>query len=190
MTAPVLSLRDLRTYFHAESGLARSVDGVSLDVYPGETLGVVGESGCGKSVTALSVLRLIRPPGRIEAGSQVLFDGRDLLTLPERELRAIRGNRIAMIFQEPMTALNPVFTVGDQVAEVVRVHGAGSRKEAWARAVEMLAGVGIASPAERASQYPHQLSGGMRQRVAARGARPRRAPAPPRRSGRRRGRRG
>ena len=165
MTAPVLSLRDLRTYFHAESGLARSVDGVSLDVYPGETLGVVGESGCGKSVTALSVLRLIRPPGRIEAGSQVLFDGRDLLTLPERELRAIRGNRIAMIFQEPMTALNPVFTVGDQIAEVVRVHERTGARVAWARAVEMLAAVGIPDPERRAKEYPHQLSGGMRQRV-------------------------
>jgi oligopeptide/dipeptide ABC transporter ATP-binding protein len=165
VTAPVLSLRDLRTYFHAESGLARSVDGVSLDVYPGETLGVVGESGCGKSVTALSVLRLIRPPGRIEAGSQVLFDGRDLLTLPERELRAIRGNRIAMIFQEPMTALNPVFTVGDQIAEVVRVHERTGARVAWARAVEMLAAVGIPDPERRAKEYPHQLSGGMRQRV-------------------------
>ncbi len=167
MTAPppVLSIRDLRTYFHTAAGTARSVDGVSLDVRPGETLGVVGESGCGKSVTALSVLRLIRPPGRVEAGSQVLFEGRDLLALPERELRAIRGNRIAMIFQEPMTALNPVFSVGDQIAEVVRVHERASRKAAWARAVEMLAAVGIPDPERRAKEYPHQLSGGMRQRV-------------------------
>ncbi|MDF1504986.1 ABC transporter ATP-binding protein [Roseisolibacter sp. H3M3-2] len=162
---PVLSLRDLRAYFHTDAGVARSVDGVSLDVHAGETLGVVGESGCGKSVTALSVLRLIRPPGRVEAGSRVLFEGRDLLALPEHELRAIRGNRIAMIFQEPMTALNPVFTVGDQIAEVVRVHEKASRKAAWARAVEMLAAVGIPDPERRAKEYPHQLSGGMRQRV-------------------------
>ena len=165
MTAPLLSIRDLRTYFRTSAGVARSVDGVSLDVGAGETVGVVGESGCGKSVTALSVLRLIQPPGRIEPGSRIEFEGRDLLALPEPEMRRIRGRRIAMIFQEPMTALNPVFTVGDQVAEVVRMHGAGSRKEAWARAVEMLARVGIPSPAERATQYPHQLSGGMRQRV-------------------------
>jgi oligopeptide/dipeptide ABC transporter ATP-binding protein len=141
------------------------VDGVSLDVHAGETLGIVGESGCGKSVTALSVLRLIREPGRIEPGSRVEFEGRDLLALPERELRAIRGRRIAMIFQEPMSALNPVFTVGEQIAEVVRVHANASRKEAAARAVEMLAAVGIPDPARRAGEYPHQLSGGMRQRV-------------------------
>jgi oligopeptide/dipeptide ABC transporter ATP-binding protein len=166
MTEPaLLTIDSLRTYFHTGAGLARSVDGVSLSVRAGETLGVVGESGCGKSVTALSVLRLIRPPGRIEAGSRVLFEGRDLLTLPEKELRAIRGNRIAMIFQEPMTALNPVFTVGEQIAEVVRVHAAGTRKQAWARAVEMLALVGIPAPEQRANEYPHQLSGGMRQRV-------------------------
>ena len=166
MTEPaLLTIDSLRTYFHTGAGLARSVDGVSLSVRAGETLGVVGESGCGKSVTALSVLRLIRPPGRIEAGSRVLFEGRDLLALGEEEIRRIRGNRIAMIFQEPMTALNPVFTVGEQIAEVVRVHAAGTRKEAWARAVEMLALVGIPAPEQRAGEYPHQLSGGMRQRV-------------------------
>ena len=165
MTAPLLAIRDLKTYFRTGAGVARSVDGVSLDVGAGETVGVVGESGCGKSVTALSVLRLIQPPGRIEPGSRIEFEGRDLLVLDEPTMRGIRGRRIAMIFQEPMTALNPVFTVGDQVAEVVRVHGQGSRKEAWARAVDMLAQVGISSPAERAGQYPHQLSGGMRQRV-------------------------
>ena len=165
MTDPLLAIRDLRTYFRTSAGVARSVDGVSLDVGRGETVGVVGESGCGKSVTALSVLRLIQAPGRIEPGSRIEFEGRDLLGVPEPEMRSLRGRRIAMIFQEPMTALNPVFTVGDQVAEVVRVHGQGSRREAWARAVDMLAQVGISSPAERASQYPHQLSGGMRQRV-------------------------
>jgi oligopeptide/dipeptide ABC transporter ATP-binding protein len=161
----LLSVRDLRTYFYTSAGLARAVDGVSLDVGPGETVGVVGESGCGKSVTALSVLRLIQPPGRIEAGSRIEFEGRDLLALDERAMRQIRGNRVAMIFQEPMTALNPVFTVGDQIAEVVRVHARASRADAWARAVDMLAQMGIPSPAERARQYPHQLSGGMRQRV-------------------------
>jgi oligopeptide/dipeptide ABC transporter ATP-binding protein len=164
-TPPVLAVRDLRTYFHTDAGTARSVDGVSFDVHAGETLGIVGESGCGKSVTALSILRLVRPPGRIEPGSQVLFDGRDLIGLPERDLQRIRGDRIAMIFQEPMTALNPVFTVGDQIAEVPRVHAGLSRKAAWARAVEMLESVGIPDPARRASEYPHQLSGGMRQRV-------------------------
>jgi peptide/nickel transport system ATP-binding protein len=164
-TPPLLAIESLRTYFHTSSGLARSVDGVSLTVHAGETLGVVGESGCGKSVTALSVLRLIRPPGRIEAGSRVLFEGRDLLALGEEDIRRIRGNRIAMIFQEPMTALNPVFTVGEQIAEVVRVHERASRKAAWTRAVEMLALVGIPAPEQRAGEYPHQLSGGMRQRV-------------------------
>src|SRR5437868_14564503 len=126
MTSPLLSIRDLRTWFYTESGVARAVDGVSFDVGAGETVGIVGESGCGKSVTAMSVLRLIQPPGRIEPGSRILFEGRDLMTLGDRELRAIRGARIAMVFQEPMTALNPVFTVGDQIAEVVRIHG-GSR---------------------------------------------------------------
>jgi oligopeptide/dipeptide ABC transporter ATP-binding protein len=144
--------------------VARAVDGVSLVIGPGETVGLVGESGCGKSVTAMSVLRLIQPPGRIESGSRLIFEGRDLMTVTDRELREIRGARIAMVFQEPMTALNPVFTVGDQIAEVVRIHG-GSRKEAWDRAVEMLSVVGIPSPADRAHDYPHQLSGGMRQRV-------------------------
>src|SRR6476659_9503200 len=165
MPEPILSIQNLRTYFHTDAGVARSVDGVSFDVYPGETLGVVGESGCGKSVTALSVLRLVRPPGRIESGSRIDFQGRDLLALPDRELRAVRGHRISMIFQEPMTALNPVFTVGDQIAEVVRVHGEGSRKDAWDRAVKMLETVGIPSPEQRAKEYPHQLSGGMRQRI-------------------------
>jgi peptide/nickel transport system ATP-binding protein len=163
--APLLSVENLCTYFHMPGAVARSVDGVSFTVAPGETLGIVGESGCGKSVTALSILRLIQPPGRIEPGSRIMFDGKDLVTLDDSAMRHIRGNRISMIFQEPMSALNPVFTVGDQVAEVVRIHGQGSRRDAWNRAVEMLSLTGIPAPEERAGQYPHQLSGGMRQRV-------------------------
>jgi peptide/nickel transport system ATP-binding protein len=165
MTSPLLSVRGLRTWFHTAAGTARAVDGVSFDVAPHETVGVVGESGCGKSVTSLSILRLIRPPGRIERGSRIDFEGRDLLALDEPAMRAIRGNRISMIFQEPMTSLNPVFTVGDQIAEVARVHARVSRREAWSRAVAMLETVGIPAPAQRATEYPHQLSGGMRQRV-------------------------
>ena len=162
---PLLSIRDLRTYFYTEAGVARAVDGVSFDIDAGETVGIVGESGCGKSVTALSILRLIQPPGRIEPGSHIEFEGRDIVTLGDEEIRDIRGNRISMIFQEPMSALNPVFTVGDQVAEVARVHAGMSKKDAWDRAVEMLALTGIPDAGERAKQYPHQLSGGMRQRV-------------------------
>jgi len=165
MSDPLLSVRDLRTWFYTEAGIARSVDGVSFDVGAGETVGIVGESGCGKSVTALSILRLIQPPGRIEPGSVIEFEGRDIVTLDDDAMRDIRGNRISMIFQEPMSALNPVFTVGDQVAEVARVHGNVSRADAWKRAVEMLAMTGIPDADARARQYPHQLSGGMRQRV-------------------------
>ncbi|HET7621295.1 MAG TPA: ABC transporter ATP-binding protein [Gemmatimonadaceae bacterium] len=165
MTAPLLSVRDLRTWFHTSSGIARAVDGVSFDVMPHETVGVVGESGCGKSVTSLSILRLIDRPGTIEPGSVIEFEGRNLMALPEKEMRKIRGNRISMIFQEPMTSLNPVFTVGDQVAEVARVHSGASKREAWERAVEMLTTVGMPAASERAKEYPHQLSGGLRQRV-------------------------
>ena len=165
MTAPLLELDNLRTYFYTDNGVARSVDGVSLHVGAGETLGVVGESGCGKSVTALSILRLVRAPGRIEPGSAIRFEGKDLLTLGERDMQHVRGNRIAMVFQEPMTALNPVFTVGDQIAEVARIHAGMSKRDAWQKAIEMLRLVGIPAPEQRASEYPHQLSGGMRQRV-------------------------
>ena len=165
MADQLLQIENLRTFFFGEGGVARAVDGVTFSIAGGETIGLVGESGCGKSVTALSVLRLVRPPGRIESGSRILFEGRDLVTLGERELRAVRGARIAMVFQEPMTALNPVFTIGEQIAEVVRIHAKAARREAWARAVEMLQIVGIPAPAQRAREYPHQLSGGMRQRV-------------------------
>ena len=165
MAEPLLAIEDLRTFFYTAAGTARAVDGLSLAVGPGETVGVVGESGCGKSVTALSILRLVAPPGRIEPGSRIAFQGRDLLALDERAMREIRGNRIAMVFQEPMTALNPVFTVGDQVAEVARIHAHAGRRDAWRQAVVMLDRVGIPAPDERAREYPHQLSGGMRQRV-------------------------
>jgi oligopeptide/dipeptide ABC transporter ATP-binding protein len=163
--APLLRVRNLRTYFPVNGTIARAVDGVSFDVQPGETLGVVGESGSGKSVTALSMLRLIAPPGRIEPDSVIEFDGRNVLSLDDTEMRAVRGAQIAMIFQEPMSALNPVLTVGEQIAEVVRAHTTVSRTEAWERAVDMLTLTGIPAPRERATQYPHQLSGGMRQRV-------------------------
>jgi len=165
MADPLLTVRDLRTYFYTENGVAQSVDGVSFSVAAGETVGLVGESGCGKSVTALSLMRLVRPPGRIEPGSMIEFQGKNLVTLDEKSMRELRGERVAMVFQEPMTALNPVFKVGDQIAEVVRIHKGGSKQEAWQRAVEMLETVGIPSPAQRAGEYPHQLSGGMRQRV-------------------------
>lgn len=164
--APLLSVQALSVFFRTHDGaVARAVDGVSFTIDAGETVCVVGESGCGKSVTAMSLLRLVAPPGQIEPGSAIRFDGRDLLTLSDDALREIRGQHIAMIFQEPSTALNPVLTVGSQVAEVVRVHTSASRHDAWQRAVEMLAQVGIADPAVRAKQYPHELSGGMRQRV-------------------------
>jgi oligopeptide/dipeptide ABC transporter ATP-binding protein len=162
---PLLEVENLRTWFHTREGIARAVDGVSFSVAPGETVSVVGESGSGKSVTALSLLRLIDPPGRIEAGSRIVFEGRDLLAASEEEVRRVRGNRMAIVFQEPMTALNPVFTVGDQIAEVARVHDRAGKREAWERAIEMLSLVGIPAPRERAAQYPHELSGGMRQRV-------------------------
>src|SRR5918912_74343 len=165
MSDTLLAVRDLRTYFHTDIGVARAVDGVSFDVGARETVGLVGESGCGKSVTSLSILRLIARPGRIEPGSRIEFEGRDLLALSEPEMRSVRGNRISMIFQEPMSALNPVFTAGDQIAEVARVHARASRREAWNRAVEMMRLTGISDPERRAKQYPHQLSGGMRQRV-------------------------
>ena len=164
-SAPLLEIENLHTFFYTDTGVARAVDGVSFSVGVGETVGVVGESGCGKSVTALSILRLVRPPGRIEAGSVMRFEGRDLLGLDETAMQRVRGNRIAMVFQEPMTALNPVFTIGDQIGEVGRIHAGMSKKESLRKAVEMLELVGIPAPEQRAGEYPHQLSGGMRQRV-------------------------
>ena len=165
MSQPLLAVRDLRITFRTERGFARAVDGVDLDVQAGETVALVGESGCGKSVTALAILRLVEPDGTVGVGSSVKLEGRDLLALPMRELRAVRGNHVSLVFQEPATALNPVLTIGDQVAEAVTTHENVSKQQAWARAVEMLTLVGIPDAAERARGYPHQLSGGMRQRV-------------------------
>ena len=162
---PLLSVQSLQVNFPTDRGTARAVDGVSFTIAAGETVCLVGESGCGKSMTALALLRLVPRPGRIEADSTIDFAGESILTLADEPLRSIRGRRMAMIFQEPMTALNPVLTVGDQIAEVVRVHTPASKANAWQRAVSMLAQVGIADPAARAKQYPHELSGGMRQRV-------------------------
>ncbi|MBI5155618.1 ABC transporter ATP-binding protein [Candidatus Poribacteria bacterium] len=162
---PLLDIRNLRTYFHSQDGVSRAVDGVSYTVHRRRTLGIVGESGCGKSVTARSVLQLIPiPPGRIESG-EIWFKERDLLTLSKREMRSIRGNQISMIFQEPMTSLNPVFTIGDQIGEVFRVHRGMGRRESIAEAVRMLELVKIPAAAKRVNDYPHQMSGGMRQRV-------------------------
>ena len=165
MSPPVLAVTELRTHFFTRDGVVKAVDGVSLSLDRGETLGVVGESGCGKSVTALSIMRLVpQASGRIVSGS-VHFDGKDLLALQPAAMRAIRGNRISMIFQEPMTSLNPVMTVGRQIAETVALHQWVARRAARERAIEMLALVRISEPRRRAGEYPHQLSGGMRQRV-------------------------
>jgi peptide/nickel transport system ATP-binding protein len=160
----LLSVEQLTTVFDLRSGPSPAVDAVSFELYPGETLGLVGESGSGKSVTAHSIMRLVRPPGRI-AGGRVRFKGRDLLTLSESHMRAIRGAEIALIFQEPMTALDPVFTIGAQIAETLRVHHRATRREATERAVHLLEAVHIPNAAQRVTDYPHHLSGGMRQRV-------------------------
>jgi peptide/nickel transport system ATP-binding protein len=161
----LLHIEDLRTYFFTDQGAVKAVDGVNLSVDTSQTIGLVGESGCGKSMTALSILGLIpSPPGRIVSG-KILFEGRDLLTLHQSEITGIRGNRISMVFQEPMTSLNPVFTVGEQITEVYRYHTDLSRRERRRHAIDILQQVGIPSPERRFSDYPHQLSGGMRQRV-------------------------
>ncbi|HON23538.1 MAG TPA: ABC transporter ATP-binding protein [Syntrophales bacterium] len=162
---PVLEVENLSTFFTTPRGDIRAVDDVSFQVETGDTLGIVGESGCGKTVLSLSIMRLVpMPPGRYAAG-KIILNGRDLLTLPEKEMRRVRGKHISMIFQEPMTSLNPVFTIGDQLRETVRLHQGSNRREAWEKAVEMLRLVGIAAPEQRMNDYPHQLSGGMRQRV-------------------------
>ena len=163
--APVLELQDVHVEFDTRGGVAHVLDGIGFALAPGETLGIVGESGCGKSMTALAIMGLVpSPPGRI-AGGRILLRGEDLLTASPRRLREVRGNEISMIFQEPMTSLNPVFTIGDQIAETVRVHQGLDRRSARTRAVEMLQAVGMPAAEARAGEYPHQLSGGMRQRV-------------------------
>ena len=163
--APILELKGLRTYFFTDQGVVRSVDGVSYAIPRGQTLGVVGESGCGKSVTSLSIMGLVpSPPGRIVGGA-IRFEGRDLTKLREPELRAIRGNAISMIFQEPMTSLNPVYTVGDQIIEAIMLHERVEYEEARAKTLKMLEKVGIPAPESRIDEYPHQMSGGMKQRV-------------------------
>ncbi|RPI75353.1 MAG: ABC transporter ATP-binding protein [Desulfobacteraceae bacterium] len=162
---PLLKVSGLKTYFFTFEGLAKAVDGVDFEIGRGETVGVVGESGCGKSVSALSILRLIAdPPGKI-VGGRILFNAIDLLKIAPEEMRAVRGNKISMIFQEPMTSLNPVFTVGDQIAEAVMLHQKVSRKEAWEKAVEMLRLVQISEAENRVHEHPHKMSGGMRQRA-------------------------
>lgn len=166
MGEPILKVEDLRTHFFTDEGIVRAVDGVDMRIQAGETLALVGESGCGKSVTALSIMRLIQsPPGHILKDSKIQFFGQELTILSDEAMRNIRGNQITMIFQEPMTSLNPVFTAGAQVAEAISLHQKVNKSQAMAGAVEMMAKVGISDPARRSREYPHQLSGGMRQRV-------------------------
>ena len=164
MAEPLLEVRDLKVSFRTEDGTVQAVDGVSLEVAPGETLGIVGESGSGKSVTMMSVMRLINDPNARFEG-EVLYKGRDLMTLSQEQIREVRGGDIAMIFQDPMTSLNPVYRVGWQIAEQIRAHERISKQAARARAIELLAAVGIPQAAERVDNYPHEFSGGMRQRV-------------------------
>jgi oligopeptide/dipeptide ABC transporter ATP-binding protein len=160
----ILDVRGLKTYFYTEAGVVKAVDGVDIFVKRGEVLGLVGESGCGKSVTSFSIMRLVGIPGKIVAG-EIVFNGQDLVKLPESSMEAIRGNRIAMIFQQPTSCLNPVFKVGDQIAEVLAIHQGLDKKAGWARAIELLQMVGIPEPQKRVDAYPHELSGGMAQRV-------------------------
>ena len=165
MAEPILEVKGLKTYFYTEEGVLPGVDGLDFTLEQGKVLAIVGESGCGKSVTSLSILRIVQsPPGRIIAG-EILYNGKDLLKLSERDMRKIRGNDISMIFQEPMTSLNPVFTAGQQIMESLTLHQGMTKKQARARAVEMLTLVGIPTPERIVDEYPHQLSGGMRQRV-------------------------
>ena len=166
MTEPLLEVRDLRAWFFTDQGVAKAVDGISFDVREGETLGIVGESGCGKTVTSLALLGLLpEPPARIMDGSSVRFAGQELVGAGEKRMRALRGNEIAMVFQEPMSSLNPVYTVGDQIGEALRLHRGMDRRGARAETIRLLDEVGIPEPARRVDEYPHQLSGGMRQRV-------------------------
>jgi oligopeptide/dipeptide ABC transporter ATP-binding protein len=161
---PLLEVKNLKTYFYTEDGVVKAVDGVDFYVKPGEVMGLVGESGCGKSVTSLSIMRLISPPGKITSG-EILFEGKDLVRASEEEMIQVRGNRISMIFQQPQTALNPVFKVGDQISEVLGIHQSMGKEAGQARAVELLKMVGIPDPERRAQAFPHELSGGQAQRV-------------------------
>ena len=161
---PLLEIKNLNTYFYTEDGIVRAVDGVNFEVYPGEVVGLVGESGCGKSVTSLSIMRLISKPGKVVDG-EILLDGKNLLDFSENEMTKVRGNRISMIFQQPQTALNPVFKVGDQIAEVLSIHQSFGKEAGYKRAIEMLQLVGIPDAERRVDAYPHELSGGMAQRV-------------------------
>ncbi len=163
-TKPLLEVKGLKTYFFTEDGVVKAVDGVDFDVLPGEVLGLVGESGCGKSVSSFSIMRLVGPPGKIVDG-QIIFEGRDLLKLPESEMVHMRGDRISMIFQQPQSSLNPVFKVGDQVAEVLQIHQSKGKDSSWEQAVELLKLVGIPDAARKAHAYPHEMSGGQAQRV-------------------------
>lgn len=164
MNSYLLIVRDLKTYFFTQSGIIKAVDGVNLIIKEGETLGLVGESGCGKSVTALSIIRLIPHPGKI-IGGEIIFSGKNILNIPEREIRKIRGAMISMIFQDPSSSLNPAFRVGDQIAEVIQIHQGLSKKKALIKSIKMLELVGIPSAEFRVKDYPHQMSGGMKQRV-------------------------
>jgi oligopeptide/dipeptide ABC transporter ATP-binding protein len=161
---PLLEVKGLKTYFFTEDGVVKAVDGVDFDVLPGEVLGLVGESGCGKSVTSFSIMRLVGPPGRVVDG-QIIFEGRDLLKMPETEMVHMRGDRVSMIFQQPQSSLNPVFKVGDQVAEVLQIHQNKGKEASWEQAVELLKLVGIPDAARKAHAYPHEMSGGQAQRV-------------------------
>lgn len=161
---PLLEVKNLKTYFHTEDGVVKAVDGVDFCVYPGEVLGLVGESGCGKSVTSFSIMRLVDAPGKIEAG-EIFFEGKDLLKISEKEMVKLRGEHLTMIFQQPQTSLNPVFSVGDQIVEVIQIHSNSSKEEAWKKAIDLLRQVGIADPERKINAYPHEMSGGQAQRV-------------------------
>jgi oligopeptide/dipeptide ABC transporter ATP-binding protein len=164
LTKPLLEVHDLKTYFYTDDGIVKAVDGVDFQVYPGEVLGLVGESGCGKSVTSLSIMRLVGHPGKVIQG-EITFEGKDLLKLPEAEMVRIRGNRISMIFQQPQSSLNPVFKAGDQISEVFEIHEKTSQEKSWEEAVELLKLVGIPDSEKKAHAYPHEMSGGQAQRV-------------------------
>jgi len=161
---PILSVENLKTYFYTDDGVVKAVDGVDFQVFPGEVLGLVGESGCGKSITSLSIMRLVDSPGRIESG-KIYFDGKELLSLPLQDMTAIRGNHLSMIFQQPQSCLNPVFSIGDQIVEVFQIHHRMERNKAWKKSIELLKLVGIPDAEEKAHRYPHEISGGQAQRV-------------------------